>query len=279
MNGKVQTAMLFAVLSSFLVLIGGVIGGRAGMMFALLIAFCINFVSYWYSDKIVLSMYKAKELAYEDAPQMYRMVEDLSANAQIPMPRLYLVPSQSPNAFATGRNPENAVVAVTEGLLGILSPEELRGVIAHEIAHVANRDILVQTCASVLGAAITYLANILQFTMIFGRNGGGRANPLASLAMIILAPMAAALIQMAISRSREYMADEKGAEISGRPLDLANALGKISGYSAQVPMQEVNPATESMFIISPLSGHGITRLFSTHPPVEERIRRLHEMSM
>jgi Zn-dependent protease with chaperone function len=242
----------------------------------------MNVGSYWYSDKIVLSMYRARELAPEEAPYLHKIVEELAHNAGIPKPRICVVPEEAPNAFATGRNPENAVVAVTDGIMRLLSPEELRGVLAHEIGHIVNRDILIQTIAGVMGSAIVTLANIFQFTAIFGGNRdeeGGGANPIAAIALALLAPMAAGLIQMAISRSREYLADDTGAALCGQPLALAGALNKLGMASGQIPMQEGNPSTEQMFIVTPMYAHGgMASLFSTHPPLEERIRRLREMA-
>jgi heat shock protein HtpX len=281
MTSQLKTVFLLALLTGLMLLIGQAAGGRAGLAIALVLALVMNFVSYWYSDRIVLSMYGARELSQTDAPWLHDIVAELAANAGIPKPRVAIIPQDSPNAFATGRNPDNAVVAVTEGIVRVLSPEELRGVIAHEIGHVANRDILIQSVAAVLGAAIMSIANMLQWGAIFGmgrRNdeeGGGGA--LGAIALAIIAPLAAMLIQMAISRSREYLADETGARISGRPLDLASALGRLDAAARQVPL-EGSPVAENLFIVNPFSGEGAAHLFSTHPPIAERIARLREMA-
>lgn len=279
MTSQIKTFLLLALLSGIVLVIGGSLGGSTGLAIAAVLALVMNVGSYWFSDSIVLRMYKARELGPDESPMLHGMVADLSRQAGIPMPRICVVPDQSPNAFATGRNPEHAVVAVTEGIMRMLSPEELRGVLAHEIGHIANRDILVQTVASVLATVIMYLANMVKFAAIFGgrsddRSGGGA---IGALLMAILAPIAAALIQMAISRSREFLADASGAQYSGSPLALASALSKIDAYSKQIPMRRQDPATESMFIISPLAGGSVRNLFSTHPPTEERIRRLQAM--
>ncbi|EMG37422.1 Heat shock protein [Desulfocurvibacter africanus PCS] len=280
MSSQLKTGLLLGLLTAIVLLIGQAIGGRGGLMLAFLFAIVMNVGSYWFSDKIVLSMYRARELAPEDAPMLHAMVDELAAEARIPKPKLYVVPQESPNAFATGRNPENAAVAVTEGIMRLLSPEELRGVIAHELAHVRNRDILVQTVAAVLAGVIVMLANWVKWTAIFGfgrsdEEGGG--NPLAALAMAIVAPIAATIIQFAISRSREYLADETGARISRSPLSLAGALEKLSRGSERVPLHG-NQATENMFIVNPFSGRSMMSLFSTHPPIEERVARLRQMA-
>ncbi len=282
MTSSIKTTMLFAALIALFMVIGNLVGGKAGMALAFGFAAITSLASYWYSDKMVLKMYKAQELQKSDAPQIHQMVEELCQNAGIPKPKIYIIPEQSPNAFATGRNPDNAAVAVTQGIMRLLSPEELRGVLAHEIAHIAHRDILIQTIAAIFGAAITSIANMLYFSSLFGSSsnneeGGGNGGFLGSILIMILAPLAASLIQMAISRSREYLADEGGAKYSSDPLALARALDKISNYSKQIPMQ-ANPATENMFIISPLAGGNYKALFSTHPPTEERIQRLAEMA-
>ena len=281
MTSSIKTAVLFAALTALFIVIGGLVGGKAGMMIALIFAIVTNFISYWYSDSIVLRIYNAKELSRSDAPQIHSIVEELSKNAGIPKPKIYIVPDPSPNAFATGRNPENAVVAVTQGIMHLLNTNELRGVLAHEIAHIANRDILIQSSAAMLGSAITALANMLYFTSLFGGRDSENSNPLSAVGailMIILAPLAASLIQMAISRSREYLADESGASYCSDPMALANALNKLNTYSQQIPLNNANPATENMFIVSPLLSGGMQALFSTHPPIEERIRRLQQMS-
>lgn len=273
--------MLLGLLSAIIIILGGLMGGRTGVIFAFGLAVIMNVGSYWYSDKIVLSMYSARELSPEEAPYLHQIVEELAARAGIPKPRVCIVPEEAPNAFATGRNPENAVVAVTDGIMRLLSPQELRGVIAHEIGHIVNRDILIQTIAGVMASAIVTLANILQFSAIFGgnRDENGNSNPLAALVLAILAPIAASLIQMAISRSREYLADDTGAVLCGQPLALAGALHRLGQASGQIPMHQGNPSTEQMFIVTPLFGNGgMARLFSTHPPLEERIARLQAMA-
>ena len=281
MTSQIKTVLLLGLLSGIIIAMGGLLGGRTGVVFAFGLALLMNVGSYWYSDKIVLSMYRARELAPEEAPALHSMVEELARNAGIPKPRICVVPEAAPNAFATGRNPEHAVVAVTEGIMRLLSPEELRGVLGHEMGHIKNRDILIQTIAGVMASAIVTLANIFQFTAIFGgnREGEGGANPLAALMMALLAPLAAGLIQMAISRSREYLADDTGAALCGQPLALAGALTKLGAASGRIPMQDGNPSTEQMFIVTPMFAHGgMAGLFSTHPPIEERIRRLQALA-
>ncbi len=274
-----KTTFLLALLTVLLVLAGGAIGGRSGMLFALIMAGVMNFVSYWFSDKIVLAMYGARQVTEADYPEFYGLVRQLAVQAGIPMPRVYVIPNDTPNAFATGRNPEHAAVAATEGILRILSREELLGVMAHELAHVKHRDILISSIAATVAGAITYLAHMAQWAAIFGGGrdrddeGGGL---LGLLVMMIVAPLAAMLIQMAISRSREYEADRGGAAFSGNPLYLANALRKLEMANRQIPM-EANPATAHMFIVNPLTGGGLMSLFSTHPPLEDRIRRLEAM--
>jgi heat shock protein HtpX len=274
---QVKTVILLTALAALLVVIGGAIGGKNGATIALVIALVMNFGSYWFSDKIVLSMYRAREITEQDEPDLFHMVQQLVHRAGIPMPRLYIIPEEAPNAFATGRNPENAAVAVTEGLLRLLSYEELAGVIGHELGHIKNRDILIQTIAATIGAAITYIA---QFGFLFGGRSDdedGRSSIVGSLLMVILAPIAAMLIQMAISRSREYLADQSGAEICGRPAWLSSALDKLQRGSEAIPMQAGGPSTENMFIVRPNFGITMANLFSTHPPIEERIRRLEEL--
>ncbi|MBO4311960.1 MAG: zinc metalloprotease HtpX [Desulfovibrionaceae bacterium] len=281
MMNQMKTVLLLSLLSGLLIVIGGYVGGQSGIVMALGFALVMNIFSYWCSDKMVLKMYHAREVDSSEAPALHRMVADLASRAGVPMPRVAIVPTQAPNAFATGRNPEHAVVAVTEGILNLLSPEELRGVLAHELAHVAHRDILVQTVAGVIGSAITALASMLRYAAFFsgGRSSDERGNnPFAMLAMAMLAPIAAGLIQMAVSRSREYLADEGGAKFSGQPLMLARALEKLQASSQRVPMKFGSPATEQMFIVTPLFGGGLTNLFSTHPSIEERVARLREMA-
>ncbi|BAN21784.1 zinc metalloprotease HtpX [Caballeronia insecticola] len=275
----VKTAMLMAAITALFVVIGGMIGGSKGMMLALIVALGMNFFSYWFSDKMVLRMYNAQEVDETTAPQFYRMVRELATRAQLPMPRVYLINEDAPNAFATGRNPEHAAVAATTGILRVLSEREMRGVMAHELAHVKHRDILISTISATMAGAISALAN---FAMFFGgRDDEGRpSNPIASILVAILAPIAGALIQMAISRAREFEADRAGAEISGDPQALASALEKIHAYATGVPFPaaEANPATAQMMIMNPLSGGGIANLFSTHPATEERVARLMEMA-
>jgi len=282
MTSQFKTVFLLALLSGLFIVIGGYFGGQQGMMLAFIMALVMNVGSYYFSDSIVLRMYGASEVSEEDAPMLHRIVAELARNAGIPKPRVCTVPEEAPNAFATGRNPEHAVVAVTDGILRILSPEELRGVLAHEIAHIAHRDILIQSVAGVIGSAITMIANMMQFAAFTGgsrdENGEQRANPLAMIAMAMLAPIAASLIQMAISRSREYLADAGGARFSGQPLMLASALNKLQNWSQQIPMRSGNPSTENMFIVKPAFGGGMSNMFSTHPSTEERIARLQEMA-
>lgn len=280
MTSTLKTALLLALLSGIILFLGQAIGGQTGLLFALGFALLMNIGSYWFSDKIVLKMYRARELSPSEAPMLHRLVEELAAEARIPKPKVCLIPGEAPNAFATGRNPQNAVVAVTEGIVRLLSPAELRGVLAHEIGHITNRDILIQSVAGVLATAITYIAYMLQWTAIFGggrSNEEGGAGGLGAILLAVLAPIAAALIQFAISRSREYEADATGARLSGDPIALATALGKLTAWSQKAPLPEGNPATAHMFIVNPFAG-GMSSLFSTHPPAEERIRRLMEMA-
>ena len=278
MNGF-KTMVLMVTLTLILVFIGSLLGGKTGMTFALVMAFGMNFVSYWFSDKIVLKMYGAQEVTERDAPELYGVVRRLAQRAELPMPKVYIMDQDQPNAFATGRNPERGAVAVTNGLMRLLSQSELEGVIAHELAHIKHRDILVSTVAAAIAGAISYLAQMAQWSMLFGGRSddeGEGGNPAAALIMMIVGPIAAMMIQMAISRSREYKADQGGAEIAGNPLQLAGALKKLQMASQQIPMQ-ANPATAHMFIVSPLSGGGFLKLFSTHPPMEDRIARLEAM--
>lgn len=282
MTSQLKTALLLGLLTGLILVLGQFLGGSTGLAIAFVFALVMNIGSYWYSDKIVLRMYKARELSPSEAPMLHRMVEDLAHNAGIPKPRICLIPDEAPNAFATGRNPQNAVVAVTEGIVRLLSPEELRGVVAHEMGHILNRDILVQSVAGVLASVIVMIANIMQFTAIFGMggrdDGEGGGNPIVALLLAFLAPVAASLIQFAISRSREYLADATGAKLCGQPLALASALGKLTAYSKQIPIHEGSPATAHMFIVNPFAGGGVAKLFTTHPPVEERIARLRAMT-
>jgi heat shock protein HtpX len=276
-----KTTFLMALLTVLLVTAGGALGGQSGMVTAFIFALLMNGFSYWFSDKIVLRMYGAKAVEPKDAPKLYRILQDLTLRAQMPMPKVYVIPQEAPNAFATGRDERHAAVAVTEGIVEMLNEAELRGVLAHELSHIKNRDILIATIAATMAGAISMLANIAQWGLIFGgRSSDHRegSNPIVALAMIILAPLAALLVQMAISRSREFRADATGAVISGNPLGLAEALRKLQRGVERIPMQ-ANPATAHMFIVSPLTGGGLMTLFSTHPPLEERIRRLEEMAL
>jgi heat shock protein HtpX len=276
MPNGMKTALLLGVLSGLLLVIGELVGGSNGLVFAFIFAAIMNFGSYWFSDKMVLRMYNAQEVGPDN--RLYQIVERLSRQAGLPMPRVYVIPDPSPNAFATGRSPSHAAVAATEGILQILSDSELEGVIAHELTHVKNRDILTSSIAATLAAAIMMIARWLQYAAIFGGFGGDRdrdrgGNPIALLATIILAPVAAMLIQMAISRSREYAADAGGAQIAGNPYGLADALRKIDAVAKRVPL-DANPATAHMFIIKPFTGQFLMSLFSSHPPTEDRIRAL-----
>lgn len=282
MSNSVKSVMLLATLTGLLVVMGRIIGGNAGMVFAFGLAVAMNAGSYWFSDKIALKMAGAREVTPEEAPQLHAIVEELAYRAQLPKPRVAVVESASPNAFATGRDKNHAVVAVTTGILQILDRDELMAVLGHELGHVKNRDILISSIAATIAGAITMVAQMLQFTAFFGglggRNGDGQGtNPLAALATIILAPIAAMLIQMAISRSREYAADDTGAQIVGDPLALASALEKLEMGSRQIPMN-VNPAASHLFIVNPLNGRALAGLFSTHPPLAERVKRLRQMA-
>jgi len=276
-----KTTCLMALLTMLLVLVGGAIGGRGGMTMAFLLAGGMNFFSYWFSDKIVLSMYGARPIEERDDPRFYGLVRSLAVRAGLPMPKIYIIQDDSPNAFATGRNPEHAAVAATTGIMRLLNDEELAGVMAHELGHVRNRDILISTLAATFAGAITYLAHMAQWGAMFGggRNDDneGGSGLFGMLFMAILAPIAAMLVQMAISRSREFGADAAGAQISGNPLSLARALQKLEMGSQQIPM-DANAATAHMFIVNPLTGGGLMSLFSTHPPIPERVHRLEDIS-
>jgi len=277
-----KTMVLMVGLTLILIWAGGALGGRSGMTMALMFALMMNLFAYWFSDKIVLKMYRAQEVREHEAPELYSIVRRLAQKAEIPMPRVYIINEDQPNAFATGRNPNHAAVAVTTGIMKTLSREELEGVIGHELAHVKHRDILISTIAATIAGAISYLAQMAQWAMIFG--GGGRrddgrdGSPIAALVMMIVGPIAAMLIQMAISRSREYSADSGGARIAGNPRHLASALKKLHIASQRIPLN-AQPATAHMFIVNPLSGRGFAKLFSTHPPMEERIARLESMML
>lgn len=273
-----KTSILMAAIMALFGVIGGYLGGATGMLMALLFGGAMNLFAYWFSDSMVLKMYNAREVDEASAPQFYTMVRDLAQRAGLPMPRVYLIDEAQPNAFATGRNPDNAAVAATTGILQLLSAREIRGVMAHELAHVRHRDILISTISATMAGAISALAN---FAMIFGgRDSEGRSNPVASIAVALLAPLAASLIQMAISRAREFEADRGGAQICGDPHALADALARIDAYARGIPMPtaEAHPATAQMMIMNPLSGSGIASLFSTHPATEERVARLRAMA-
>ncbi|HLC21530.1 MAG TPA: zinc metalloprotease HtpX [Candidatus Methylomirabilis sp.] len=277
MNNALKTTALLGLLTGLLVLIGGYFGGTQGMAAAFIIAFLMNFGSYWFSDRIVLAMYRAQAVTEAEAPNLYRIVRGLAQRAHMPMPRIYIIPTDTPNAFATGRNPEHAAVAATQGILRVLNEEELEGVLSHELAHVRNRDTLISTVAATLAGVIVMLARMAMWMPFFG--GGGRdeedrgGGVLGFLLLAILAPIAATLIQLAISRSREFQADESGAMLSHKPYALASALQKLEVAADRLPM-DANPATSHLFIVNPLRGDALFRLFSTHPPIEERIARL-----
>ena len=280
MSNVFKTGLLLAVLTALLVLIGGAVGGQQGMIVAFFFAVVMNFFSYWFSDKIVLAMYQAQPVDEAAAPRLYSIVRRLTTRAGIPMPRVYLIPTETPNAFATGRDPAHAVIAVTEGIMRILDEEELEGVLAHELAHVRNRDVLISTIAATLAGAITYLAHMAQWAAMFGgrhSEDDEGTNPIAAIMMAILAPIAAMLVQLAVSRSREYQADATGAALAGRPWGLASALEKLH-VAQQVAPMDANPATAHLFIVNPLSGRSLMNLFSTHPPLEDRIARLRAMA-
>ncbi|HUI68857.1 MAG TPA: zinc metalloprotease HtpX [Nitrospirota bacterium] len=278
----VKTIGLMVFMTLLLIFVGAAIGGRSGMIFAFAMATIMNFGSYWFSDKIVLRMYRAQPVSEAEAPELYAIVRTLVQKAGLPMPKVYIIPEETPNAFATGRNPEHAVVAVTQGIMRLLSREELSGVLAHELAHIRHRDMLTGTIVATIAGAISMLAQMAQWAMIFG--GGSRRNddeggsPIAALVMMIVAPIAAMLVQMAISRTREYDADAGGAKIAGSPSGLANALLKLEKGNQLIPMADAKPATAHMFIVNPLHGGGLMNLFSTHPPIAERVKRLNEMA-
>jgi heat shock protein HtpX len=282
MTNALKTTLLLGTLTGLLLLFGDVLGGSTGVKWAFVIAAIMNLGSYWFSDKIVLRMYNAQPIEESAAPELYQIVRGLAQRAGVPMPRIYRIPTDSPNAFATGRNPQHAVVAVTDGILRLLDRDELEGVLAHELGHVFNRDILISSIAATLAGAIVMLARMAQWGAIFGGFGGGRddredrGNAFALLFMAILAPIAAALIQLAVSRSREYGADESGAKLCGKPWALASALEKLAIQSGRLPLP-ASPQTAHLFIVNPLSGQFLQNLFSTHPPIEERIARLRSM--
>jgi len=274
-----KTALLLGLMTGLILVVGRALGGNQGMVLALVVAAVMNFVSYWFSDRIVLKMYRGREVSPAEAPRFHAIVDRLIVRADLPKPKLYLLPGDSPNAFATGRNPKHAAVAATEGVLSLMTDEELEGVIAHELAHVKNRDILISTIAATIAGAITFLATMARWGALFGSYGGnsdrerGGGNIVTLLLTAILAPIAAMVVQMAISRSREFAADATGAQIAGQPYGLAKALEKLDVYSKRLPMPATQ-ATAHMFIVAPFSGSAFMNLFSTHPPIEERVRRL-----
>lgn len=277
----IKTGILLGALTGLLMLLGGLFGGKQGVYIAFFLAAAMNFFSYWFSDKIVLKMYNARKVTERDYPELYAMVKNLALRAQLPMPGVYIIPSDSPNAFATGRNEHHAVVAVTESIMRILNRDELEGVIAHELSHIKDRDILIGSVAATLAGAVVMLANMAKWGAIFGGLGNRDSEDegggiIGLIVMAVLAPIAAMIIQMAVSRSREYLADSEGAQLSGKPLGLAGALEKLSRASQVVPM-DANPSTAHMFIVNPLTGRSLMNLFSTHPPIEERIARLRSM--
>jgi len=273
-----KTIVLMVFLTVFFIFVGSLIGGKQGATLALILAFGMNFFAYFFSHKIVLAMYGAKEVTEAEAPELYKIVRRLAQRAGLPMPKVYIIQSEQPNAFATGRSPKHGVVAVTTGIMRILSREELEGVIGHELAHIKHRDILISTIAATIAGAISYLAQMAMWASIFGRSDDeDSGHPIVSLLMMIIAPTIAMIIQLAISRAREYSADEGGAKIAGNPLYLANALRKLHYASQAIPM-EANPGTAHLFIVNPLSGRSLIKLLSTHPPIEERIERLEAMA-
>lgn len=281
MNNFIKTTLLLGALTGLIMLIGGLMGGSRGVEIAFLFSLAMNFFSYWFSDKIVLRAYNAKELTQQDAPELYSIVRELTTAAGTPMPKLYLVESDTPNAFATGRNPSHAAVAVTTGIMRICNRDEIKGVIGHELSHVNNRDILTSSIAASLAGAVMMIGTMARWGAIFGGFGGrddeSGSGALGLIIMAILAPLAATLIQLAISRTREYQADASGARLTHNPLYLANALRKLEAANERIPM-DAGPATAHLFIVNPLSGAGLMKLFSTHPPIEERIRRLEAMA-
>ena len=279
---RVKSVMLLTLLSLILMAIGGVVGGQNGAMTMFLISLAINFYTYWNSDKMALRAYNAQPLDESQVPELYELVRELCRKAELPMPRLYVIPTDVPNAFATGRDPEHAAVAVTEGILSMLNRDELAGVISHELSHVKHRDTLIMTLSASIATAISYIANIVQWAAIFGTardEDGNRSNPIALIVTIVIAPLAASLIQFALSRSREYMADASGARICGKPLALASALLKLDDYAHHRVIPDAKPATSGLFIINPLAGvGGVANLFSTHPSTEERVKKLREIA-
>lgn len=274
---SLKTVFLMTLMMVLFLIVGGALGGETGLIIAFVFSLALNFGSYWFSDKIVLKMYRAKEITREGNPRLYDTVAMLADKAELPMPKVYIADNPTPNAFATGRNPDNAAVAVTSGILRILDQKELEGVIAHELTHIKNRDILISTITATLVGTITFLARMAGWAMLFGGRDEDSGSAFSSLVLLILSPIIAVLIQLAISRSREFMADAGGAKISGQPLALAGALSKLNSASKQIPMRNAETSTAHMFIVSPFSGKSMMKLFSTHPPVEERIKRLKEI--
>ncbi len=279
MKNQLKTGIFLALLTALILIFGQILGGQSGLIIAFGLAIAMNVGSYWYSDRIVLRMYKAKEVSPQEAPGLHRIVDELSQRAEIPKPRVYIIPEQAPNAFATGRNPQHGVVAVTEGITNILTLDELKGVLAHEMGHIKNRDILIQTVAATLAGVIMFVSSMVKWAAIFGLGGNDEegGSPLMAIVLAIIAPIAAMLIQMAISRSREYLADQSGARFAGNPEFLASALQKLEAASKRAPMRQGNPATAHMFIVNPLSATSMANLFSTHPPIQERVQRLRSM--
>lgn len=278
MNNMIKTTLLLGALTGLLLFFGRIFGGQTGMIIAFVFAVIMNFGSYWFSDKIVLALYRAKPVGESDDPELYSIVRNLATRAGLPMPRVYRIPQPTPNAFATGRNPENAVVAVTDGIRSLLTADELSGVIGHELAHVGHRDILISSIAATLAGAIMMLASMARWALIFGGGRDENNSPFGALLTAFLAPIAALIIQMAVSRSREYQADQTGAKIAGNPESLASALEKLTMASKRIPMA-ASPATSHMFIVKPFSGKSLLSLFSTHPPVEKRVERLRGMRL
>ena len=277
-----KTVFLMTLIMVIFLLVGQLLGGNQGMMYALVLSVAMNFITYWFSDKIVLAMYRAREVSESNEPRLYAILRNLTTQAQLPMPRVFIIPNETPNAFATGRNPNRASVAVTQGILKLLSEDELEGVLGHELAHVKHRDILIGTMVATMVGTITFLARMAGWSMMFfggGRNERRDSGGLGELFLIIVAPLAAVLIQLAISRSREYAADEGGSSISHKPLSLANALRKLERGVERIPMEQASPASAHLFIVNPLRGGGILSLFSTHPPIEARIERLERLAM
>lgn len=273
-----KTAVLMALMMGLFLFVGQMLAGESGLLMAFVFSLAMNAGMYWFSDKLVLFSYKAREVTESEAPRLVPMVRRLSSQAGLPMPKVYVIPTQNPNAFATGRNPEHAAVAATEGLLSTLNDEELEGVMAHELAHVRNRDILVSTIVATMAGTITLLARMAMFASMAGGRDRNHANPVGEVLLLILAPIAAMLIQFAVSRSREFLADEGGAQISGKPHGLAGALRKLHAATERIPLEDAKPSTAHLFIVNPLNAGGLMKLFSTHPPVEERIARLEQMA-